>query len=158
MAKPVTLVPKQHNAHEDLPAKLQAAELEHADAILSAYDLLQTLDDQGVLDILRGLASTSGDIAERASGALNTPEAIRAMRNLIAASKVIAGIDPDLLHRLSSSVADAMEKNENADATPPSLWAIFRKARSENSRRALSAAVDALELLGQGLKSEKGKR
>jgi uncharacterized protein YjgD (DUF1641 family) len=104
MAEPIQLNRIQADPARDIKARLGAAHVEHADAILAAYALLQELQDQGVLDFLRGLTGAGRDVITRLSGAANTPEAIAAMRNTISMLRILSSIDPETLHQIADQV------------------------------------------------------
>jgi hypothetical protein len=48
MAKPILLELPESDARAKLQARLQNAPLEHAEALLAAYEVLQGLHDRGV--------------------------------------------------------------------------------------------------------------
>jgi len=129
MAQPIL----QHRVKTDqtsaLQARLDAAPIEHADAILAAYELLQELQDQGVLDLLRGLAGSVGEIVTKLSEAANTPESITAGRNIVSMLRILGSVDPEILH----GVADI--------ATKPA-----------KPRRELWKAVRAVEAAAHGVR------
>ena len=55
MAKPIPLQLPPRDPREELRSRLDRAPLEHAEALLAGYEVLQGLHDQGVLELLRGL-------------------------------------------------------------------------------------------------------
>ncbi|MBV8631733.1 MAG: DUF1641 domain-containing protein, partial [Silvibacterium sp.] len=58
MARPIELTPKfspAQGAREELKRRVDAAPVEHGEALLDAYELLQQLHESGTLDVLRGL-------------------------------------------------------------------------------------------------------
>ena len=57
MAKPVSVIPTQPGAREELIAKLNEAPAQHAAALLDVYELVEMLHKRGMLDLLRGAAS-----------------------------------------------------------------------------------------------------
>jgi len=65
-----------------------------AEALLSAYELLQALHDEGVLSMLRGLVGGGDEVIGTVTSALNTPESIRGIRNFLLLTKFFAGIPP----------------------------------------------------------------
>jgi hypothetical protein len=64
-------------------------------------------------------------------------------------SRVLGSVNPDVLHRAFSDVPDALAAPPEED--PPSLFALFRRMSSVESRRALAAAATVLESVGRGL-------
>ncbi|MGC2160917.1 MAG: DUF1641 domain-containing protein [Silvibacterium sp.] len=152
MAKPIELMPVPRDAREELKRRVENAPVEHAASVLSAYALLDELHQSGTLDLLRGAAGAGSEIVKNASSLAAQPESVRALRNLLVLGKLLGSIDPDTLHRLTEKLPAAAKPC--SEKKPPSLFHIFRRLRSANSRRALAAAADALEGIGQGLNRE----
>jgi uncharacterized protein YjgD (DUF1641 family) len=129
--------------------RLQNAPAEHAEALLSGYDLLQLLHDRGVLNLLRGLVGGGDAVIGTIAAAVDTPESIRAIRNFILLTKFFANIPPDVLNSLADTV-DAGAKREKAHKAP-GLFHLLWRLRNQNSRHAVSIGLDLLEGLGKGL-------
>lgn len=149
MAKPVEFMPIPRGAREELKRRVDAAPVEHAEAVLSAYELLQELHESGTLDVLRGLLGAGDQVVRHTVGLATQPEAVNALRNLLILGKVLGGIDPEMLGKLVSGVPAAVR--EMPEENPPSLFAIFRRMSSKASRRTLSLGVSVLEGVGRGL-------
>jgi uncharacterized protein YjgD (DUF1641 family) len=92
---PIALEVPPRDPAAELRSRLERAPAEHAEALLAAYEVLQALHEQGVLDILRAGLSAKDQILEMAVSAANTPEAIRAIRNLLFWRSVLGGIEPE---------------------------------------------------------------
>lgn len=147
MAQPIPLKRIQPDPERDIRARLAAAPIEHADAVLAGYALLQELQDHGVLEFLRGATGAGGDIVTRLSEAANTPESIAAIRNLISLLRIAGSIDPAILH----GVAEIVTKKAEPEAEAPGIWKIARQLGSKESRRALGAAAFGLSVFGRVL-------
>ena len=59
MAEPIVFATPEKTVPVNLE-RLRNAPAEHADALLSGYELLQTLHDRGVLSLLSGLVGGGG--------------------------------------------------------------------------------------------------
>jgi uncharacterized protein YjgD (DUF1641 family) len=152
MAKPIELMPKintAQGAREETKRRLDAAPLNHADAVLDAYELLQQLHDSGTLDVLRGLLGAGDEVVRHAVGIAIKPESVSVMRNLLVLSNVLGGINPDKLEAALGGIPAALAEQQAEN--PPSLFAILRRFSSVESRRALNAAANVLESVGRGL-------
>ena len=156
MAKPIELKPAQHDAREELKRRLDEAPLEHAEAVLAGYELLQELHASGTLDVLRGVLGAGDQVVKHAVGIAAQPESVRALRNLLLLGKLLGSLDPDTLHRVLSGIPEAVAQKPEED--PPSLFAIFRRMSSKESRRSLAAAVTVLESAGRGLRPEAAEK
>jgi uncharacterized protein YjgD (DUF1641 family) len=148
MAQPIVFLRPEKTAPANLE-RLRNAPAEHADALLSGYELLQLLHDRGVLELLRGLVGGGDSMISAIVAAADTPDAIRAIRNFLLLTKVFAGIPPDVLHSLAETV-DAGAKREKAHRAPGLLHLLWR-LRNEDSRHAVSIGLDLLEGMGKGL-------
>jgi uncharacterized protein YjgD (DUF1641 family) len=142
----------QADPREELVQRIQDAPIAHADAVLSAYDLLQQLHDTGTLDIVRGALGAGDVLVEHVVSLVTAPEAVNALRNLILIGKVLGSINPDVLHAVVEGIPQAAAGA--AGAKPPSLFALARRVASPDARRGLDAAVGVMEVLGRGLAKE----
>ena len=153
MAKPIEFIPSHATtgagAREELKRRLDAAPLEHAEAVLAGYELLQLLHETGTIDVMRGLLGAGDQVVRHAVGLAVKPEAVSALRNLLVVSRMLSAVDPDRLERVVSDVPAALVAPPPED--PPSLFAIFRRLSSVESRRALSVAAGVFETVGRGL-------
>src|SRR5260221_8937875 len=149
MSQPIRLEFPPRDARAELLTRLQNAPLQHAEALLSGYDLLQRLHDRGVLDLLRGGLGSSDKVLSIAVDAVKTPEAIIATRNLMILSKVAFTLEPDLLEDIAKAVPNSLAQAKKQK--PLSLWQMFKKLCSTDTRRALSAMLGVVESFGKSL-------
>ncbi len=147
MANPITFTPQPIDPHLELMRKVEAAPREHAEALLVAWDVLQTAHDQGILDLLHGLLGGRDVIADKLAAALVLPESINAIRNLIAMGRILAALDPDMLHRLAKAMDQGMQ-GPQPDGETPSMFRLLRQAASPAGKRGLSFAVQMLVAIG----------
>jgi uncharacterized protein YjgD (DUF1641 family) len=129
--------------------RLRNAPEEHADALLSAYELLQLLHDQGVLNMLRGLVGGGDALIGTIATAVNTPESIRAIRNFLLLTKFFGNIPPEVLNSLADTVRAGAKREKSHKA--PGLLHLLWRLRNKDSRHAVSVALDLLEGVGKGL-------
>jgi uncharacterized protein YjgD (DUF1641 family) len=150
MAHPIRYQPPHRDPRDELHTRLEEAPEEHAEALLALYEILQALQDRGVLAAMKGLLSASDFLLETVVETAKTPEAIRTIRNLILLSKKLDSIEPEVLGRLIDSVprglAQATKRTE-----PPGLFTLVQKFSSRDSRRGLAAAAEILETFGRSL-------
>jgi uncharacterized protein YjgD (DUF1641 family) len=150
MARPIPLELPARNPREELRLRLEQAPIEHAEAVLAGFEVLQGLHDQGVLEVLRGVLGGSDKILAILVNAAKEPEAIRGLRNLIILSKIAGSIDPELLGKFARALPEALDGAVKAQrAEPPSLWETFRILGSRNLRRGVAAANSLLEALAR---------
>jgi uncharacterized protein YjgD (DUF1641 family) len=133
-----------NNSRNDLIRRVEQAPVEHAEAVLAAYDLLQRLHTKGVIDLLNGLLSAGDTVVERVVDVISSREMVTALRMALMLSSLLNSVNPDELHTVIS----------NAGKETPSLFAIGKQATSQDARRGMAAAVSLLELLGKALHSQ----
>jgi len=150
MAQPIPLQMPARDPRAELQTRLQNAPLQHAEALLSGYELLQRLHDRGVLDLLRGALGSSDKVIEIVVDAVKTPEAIIATRNLLILSKVVFSLEPELLEGIAKAVPNSL--TQAREEKPLRLWQMFKKMCSHDTRRALSTMLNIFESLGKGLR------
>jgi uncharacterized protein YjgD (DUF1641 family) len=163
MAKAIGLVPvpshNQEGAREELQRRIAAAPVEHAEALLSAWELLQMAEDRQVLDMAKGLLGSADNLVERLAAGANTPGAIRAMRNGLLLAELLGSVDPEVLTRLLKALPSAVADGTK-DATaekPPSLWSSLRGFMSVEGRRTLGLLSGITVAVGSALGDKKKK-
>jgi len=149
MAQPIPLEIPARDPRQELLCRLQNAPMEHAEALLSAYDLLQRLHDAGALDLMRGALGAGDKIVEQAVELTNTPESIRAIRNTVVFAKVIGEMDPELLNAFLGAIPGALAEAKATE--PPGFWRILNKFRSKDLRRGLAMVNAFLEGFGRNI-------
>src|SRR3979490_75542 len=154
MAKSIPIQSSVRDPREELLARLERAPLEHAEALLAGYEVLQGLHDQGVLELLRGLLGSGGKVLETATEAARAPERVRPIRHLVVLGKTLGEIDPDLFDGFAMALPEAMREARRQGKEPPGFLAILNKFRSKDLRRGLVAVNSLLEAWGKDFFSE----
>lgn len=153
MAHPITFKPKPHDMRAELMERVEAAPEEHAQALLAAWELLQTAHDKGMIDLAKGLIGGKDVIAGKLAEAANLPESVAAIRNAMAGARLLGSVDPDMLQRLAQAMEGAATEHKREEK-PPSLWQLFRRATSADARRGLSYMTHVLTALGRATRRE----
>jgi len=148
MAQPIAFLPPANHTASNTE-RLRNAPAEHAEALLSAYELLQLLHDRGVLNLLRGLVGSGDEVIGTITSAVDKPESIRSIRNFLLLTQFFGSIPPDVLNSLVETVRAGAEREESHRA--PGLLSLFRRHRNKHSRHAMAVALDLLEGFGKGL-------
>lgn len=151
MANPLQFKPPAVDPRTELNRRLAAAPEEHAEALLVAWDVLQTAHDQGVLDAFHGLIAAKDTIFGTLAEYAKLPEGSAGIRNFIILTRIFATLDPETLTNLSGNLMAANQEYQR-ERTPPSLWQLVRRAASEDSRRGLSFMTLLLSAFGKSLK------
>ena len=157
MAQPIPLNLPARDPRAELQLRLQNAPLEHAEALLSAYQVLQGLHDRGVFELARGALGSSDKVIEIIVEATKDPESIRGIRNLIILSKTFGSLEPEILEGFARALPEAIALIKERDARPPGLWAIFKKFTSNSSQRVLFFTGSLLDAFGRNLPQKNRK-
>src|SRR6195256_4978102 len=153
MAQPIPLEIPPRNPRAELRSRLDQAPEEHAEAVLAAYEVLQELHSRGVLDIVRGALAASDDILEKVVDNVRTPEAIRAIRNLLFWRQILGSIEPDWFKGLFQAIPEGIAQATAERDQPVSIFGVLRRLTSKDSLRGLAAAIDFLQAFGRHLHS-----
>jgi uncharacterized protein YjgD (DUF1641 family) len=151
MAQPIRLEVPARDPRAELVARLHSAPADHAEALLAAYEVVQGLHDRGVLELLRGALGSADALVEIAVDAANTPEAIRAVRNLVLLMNTLAAIDPAVLAPVTRAVPEALGQASAEQDRPPGLLKLVGAFFNKDFRRGLAAVNDLLVALGRSM-------
>lgn len=136
------------DSREDLIRRVEQAPVEHAEAVLAAYDLLQRLHEKGLLDLLNGLLSAGDTVVDRVVDVVSSKEMVTALRLGLIFSNLLSSIDPDALHAVFAG----------AGKEPPSLLTLGKQAASKDARRGMAAAVGLLTAFGTALSKQQSDK
>jgi uncharacterized protein YjgD (DUF1641 family) len=155
MAQPIPLEILPRNPRAELQSRLEHAPEEHAEAVLAAYEVLQQLHNRGVLEIMRGALMASDEILETVVDDVKTPEAIRAIRNLLFWRQILGSIEPEWFKGIFQAIPEGIAKATAERDQPVTLFGLLRRLTSKDSLRGLAAAMDFLQAFGRHLHSLK---
>jgi uncharacterized protein YjgD (DUF1641 family) len=136
------------DSREDLIRRVEQAPVEHAEAVLAGYDLLQRLHEKGLLDLLDGLLSAGDTVVDHVVDVVSSKEMVTALRIGLIFSNLLSSIDADALHGVLAA----------AGKEPPSLLALGKQAASKDARRGMAAAVGLLNVFGAALSKQKSDK
>ncbi len=151
MSQPIPLELTPRDPRAELQARLQNAPLEHAEALLAAYQVLQGLHDRGVFDLMRGALGSSDHALEAFVQAAKSPESIRSIRNFIILARTFGAMDPELVEGFTRSLPEAIAATRAHDPKPPGLWQILKRFGNRDFRRGLVLVNSLLESFGRNL-------
>jgi uncharacterized protein YjgD (DUF1641 family) len=151
MAQPIPLHLAPRDPREDLESRLRQAPLDHAEAVLAAYEVLQGLHDRGVLELMRGTLGGSEKILEQVVAVASSAESVRATRNLLLLATTLGEIDPALLSDLTRAIPKALVQANAEESRPPGLFKLLSTFWNADFRRGLAAFNDLLVVFGRNL-------
>ena len=123
----------------DLVRRVENAPVEHAEAVLAAYDLLEQLHEKDILNLLTGLVAAKDTVVNHVADVASSPETVKGLRILLMLVNSLKTVDADKLHQAL-----------NSDETP-SLFSIGKQMTSQDARRALGAVAGVLNVFGAAL-------
>lgn len=151
MTRPIAFKPITVDFKADLVRRLEKAPAEHAAALLAALDILEIAHREGLLDIIHGLIGAKDTVTSKLAEYAKQPEGIAGIRNLLTAAKILTELNPEVLDELSKAMSATTEEHKR-EQKPPSLWQLWKRTTSEDSRRGLSFLTLLLSNLGRSLK------
>ena len=153
MAQPIPLEIPPRNPRAELRSRLEQAPEQHAEAVLAAYEVLQELHSRGVLEIMRGALAASDEILEKVVDGAKTPEAIRAIRNLLFWRQILGSIEPEWFKGIFQAIPEGIAQATAERDQPVSFFRLLRRLTNKDSLRGLAAAIDFLQAFGRHLHS-----
>ena len=155
MARPIPLEIPPRNPRAELRSRLEQAPEEHAEAVLAAYEVLQELHNRGVLEIMRGALAASDEILETVVDDVRTPEAIRAVRNLLFWRRILGSIEPEWFKGIFKAIPEGIAEATAERDKPIGVFGLLRRLTGKDSLRGLAAAIDFLQAFGRHLQLAK---
>ena len=152
MAQPIALEIAPRDPRKELIARLENAPVEHAEALLDAYELLQELHDRHVLEVLRGALSASDKLTESAARATEAPQSVAALRNLLIIAKTLGSMNPELVQCIATAASETLGSEKKPVIEPPGLLSLLGQFRRKELRRSVALINRFLETLGNQLK------
>lgn len=151
MARPIDYVAPAYDPAAELNDRLQNAPVEHAEALLSLYKVLQGLHDHGVLALLSGTLGSSDKIIETLVEAARSEESMRMIRNVLVLAKSLANVDPVRLDGFAQALPRALDRVRAHDEEPPGFWGLLMHFRNRDLRRGVLFVNTLLEEFGKHL-------
>jgi uncharacterized protein YjgD (DUF1641 family) len=148
MARPISLELPPHDPREELSKRLEQASVEHAEALIDSYQLLEQLHEHGVFELLRGVLGASDRLIETAVDAAKSDEAVRAIRNAIVLGKILGSINPDVLEAVAVAVSKTLGCSEKPIIEPPGFFSLLGQFRRKELRRSMALVIKFMETLG----------
>jgi len=149
MAQPILLELPPRDPREALYDQLKTAPLEHAEALLNVYQILQELQDRGILELAKGALGSSERVLQILVDVANKPEMIRGIRNLMILAKIADGFEPEFLEGIERAVKIGLA--EARDREPIGFWQLIKRLLSQPSRRVLGLTASVVQSVGKGL-------
>jgi uncharacterized protein YjgD (DUF1641 family) len=152
MARPISLELPPRDPRQELRKRLDEAPIEHAEALLDSWELLQQLHDHGVLQLLRGALGASDKLIETAVDAAKSDESVRAIRNALILGKMLGAINPEVLQCFAEATTETLGCYQKPVIEPPGLFSLLSQFRHKELRRSMALINRFLETLGNQIK------
>ena len=154
MAKPIPLELPTRDPREELHSRLRSAPLDHAQAVLAGYEVLQGLHDTGVLELLHGLLGSGNKVLGIAVAEVRRPESVQAVRNLLVLGKILTELDPALLNGFAKELPQAMQQIKEQQKDTPGFLDLLSLPRNKDMRRGLVMMSSLLEACARSFSPE----
>jgi uncharacterized protein YjgD (DUF1641 family) len=151
MAKPITLEIAPRDPRQELINRLENAPVEHAEAILAGYEVLQVLNDSHVLEMIRGFLGPGSKVIDVVTDAANQPEVIRGIRNLVIIAEMLGNFDPEFVKDIADAFPEALQLSKAEAPDSHWFWTLQRQLRHKDTRRGLRLVNNLLEIVGRNL-------
>jgi uncharacterized protein YjgD (DUF1641 family) len=152
MARPITLELPPRDPRQELRKRLEEAPIEHAEALLDSYELLQQLHDHGVFQLMRGVLGASDKLVETAVDAAKSDESVRAIRNAVILGRMLGSINPEVLQSVATATEETLGCYQKPVIEPPGLFSLLSQFRHKELRRSMALINRFLETLGNQIK------
>ena len=152
MARPISLELPPRDPRQELRKRLEEAPIEHAEALLDSYELLQQLHEHGIFQLLRGVLGASDKLVETAVDAAKSDESVRAIRNAVILGKMLGSINPEVLQCVATAAGETLGCFQKPVIEPPWLFALLSQFRHQELRRSIALVNRFLETLGNQIK------
>ena len=152
MARPISLEFPPRDPRQELRKRLEEAPIEHAEALLDSYELLQQLHEHGIFQLLRGVLGASDKLVETAVDAAKSDESVRAIRNAVILGKMLGSINPEVLQCVAAAAGETLGCYQKPVIEPPGLFALLSQFRHQELRRSIALVNRFLETLGNQIK------
>jgi hypothetical protein len=80
---------------ENLIRRVEQTPVKHTVALLAAYDILQRMHEEGLLDLINGLLSAVDAVVNHAVDVVSSKQMMTALRKALIFSNLLSSIDPD---------------------------------------------------------------
>jgi uncharacterized protein YjgD (DUF1641 family) len=152
MAIPISLELPPRDPRQELRKRLEEAPIEHAEALLDSYELVQQLHDHGVFQLLRGVLGASDKLVETAVDAAKSDDSVRAIRNAVILGKMLGSINPEVLRCIAAATSETLGCYDKPVIEPPGLFSLLNQFRHKELRRSMALINRFLEALGNQIK------
>ena len=153
MARPIALQIPPRDPRSELMVRLEQAPIDHAEALLEGYELLQELHDRQVFEVLRGALGAGDKLAESAAGVVESPQTVTALRNLVILAKMLGAMNPEVLQAFAGAASETLGSDKKPVIEPPGLLSLLGQFRRKELRRSVALINRFLESLGRQLRS-----
>ena len=151
MAQPILLDLPHRDPRIALQTRLHDAPIEHAEAVLAAYKVLQGLHDRGILEVMRGALDSGDKLLDIAVRAAEGGQSIRGIRNLLLLINMLGAIEPEVLKVFTEAAPQAL-KVMVRQPERPGLWRLVKDFLwNQDFRHGLAAVNTMLEVFGRNL-------
>lgn len=158
MAKAITniekRVPDQLEVETEAIQQIAKAVANHREPLMKSLDILNELNQMGVLDALQGMLKNRQQIGVIAIDQMNKPGAHRIIKNGMETMQFLSKVNPSNLQTILNGIAAGVEQAVDHEPNKKKgLWELFRTLRKPEILSSLSMMTKFLQGMGRGLRN-----
>lgn len=120
----------------------------------SMMELVKKVSQSGIIEVLKALMETYGDVASVVFNEMAEPENSNFIRNLLTIYTLLSRINPDMLRKFMENLADSIQNADTNRTKPPlGLFSLGRELKDED----VSAGIRVLLSAAKGFTKKDDK-
>ncbi len=162
MAKQISDIEKQTLSEQEERAealsKILDMTADNYDGIMTLLEIIEELQETGVLDMLKGFLRTRDKVGALAVEQLNQPMMHRVIKNGTNAFQFLGGIDPAQLQTIMNGISQGMDNSAvrmTSDDQTIGLWGMMKKMRDPDVSASMKTILGFMEGMGQEFNNKK---
>lgn len=123
-------------------------------ALMETLEIMQRLQEYGVLEALRALLNKGPEVSALAIQQVNKPGTYHMIKNLFNVIELISALDPEKTGALTSGLTNGMERASNAlkAKEQTSVWGLMKVIKDPDVNAAMTAGISFLKGMGEHLR------
>jgi uncharacterized protein YjgD (DUF1641 family) len=158
MGKPITTIAKEELTQEQIKMKkldrLVDDISKHSDGLKQTMELLQELQESGIMEIVVSLIRAKEKVAKIAIDQMVRPPVTNMINNAMAAAGALSEMEPDTTKKLVNSLSNGIMKAETGlkSGEKVGVFDLLKVLKDPDINRSLVFGLNLLKGMGEGLK------
>jgi len=157
MAKAIKQIEKITQSEEEVKSQALTDILnqlaDNREALTTTLEILNELQETGMLDMVRGLLRTKEKVGSIAVEQLNQPAMHNVIKNGFNLIEFLGELDPDQLQHIMSGMHSGVDKTAEGMKQDQTIgiWGMMKSIRDPHVNRSITTMFNFLEGMGEGL-------